>query len=128
MAKPEVKPKFQFNIRLNKQAWVVKLYTKANFNKKWPGDVGICRYDHKTNKYRELCFAGPTVSADTVAHELWHAYMSYKEYSHLTPAKLEEAVCELIGKKYKTLNNLTDKIFNILTYPNAYTNIVSRRE
>lgn len=115
MAKKQVAPKLQFRIMLNKQLWVVYLYTKANFAKFSPGNEGLTRYDHKKNKYFDIHFAGPRVSKDTISHELLHAYMSYRDYSKLTPAKLEEAVCELIGKKHKTLYMLTEKIHARLT-------------
>lgn len=115
MAKKQVKPRLKFKVMLNKQLWVVNLYTAANFEKMWPDAIALARYDHIKNKYFELNFAGPKVSKDTIAHEIWHAYMSYKDYSRRTPAKLEEDVCELIGKKYRTLYKLTESIYNRLS-------------
>lgn len=113
MARKEVKPKLQFNIRLNKQRWVVKLYTKSKFEKKWEGCEAITEYEHETP---DLCisFKGPRVSRDTIAHELFHAYLSYKDFSKLKPHTIEERVCELLGKKHKILYRLTESVYNAL--------------
>lgn len=126
MARKAVKPKLQFTIRLNKQPWVVRLYTKVNFERRWGNCTAITEYEHKTPDLA-ISFKGPRVSRDTIAHELFHAYCSYKDLTNLTAHTVEERHAELIGKKYRTLAALTDKIFNILTHPEAYTNLMARR-
>lgn len=119
MAKKEVTPKLRFTIRLNKQYWVVNLYTKGDFESKWPDDVGIAKYDHtKIKGERGLHFKGPRVCKDTIAHELLHAYFSYTDFSKLSEPDMEEKMCEIMGKKYKTLYALTEAVYVRLTKSN----------
>lgn len=127
MAKKEVTPKLSFKIKINKDSWTVNLYTKADFERKWKGCVGITEYEHKTPDL-SINLRGPRVSKDTVLHELLHAYLSYKNYSKLTSHTIEERFCELIGKKHAVIGALADKIFNVLTCPDAYTNVITRRK
>lgn len=112
MGRKSVRPKLQFKMMLNKQPWVVKLYTHRNFVKKWKNCVAITEYLHKKNDL-SISFKGPIVSRDTIAHELMHAYLSYKDFTKLTPHTIEERVCEVIGKKHKTLYLLTNKVYSI---------------
>jgi hypothetical protein len=113
MAKKEVKPQLKFTIRINKQPWVVNLYTKSNFDRKWRGCEAITEYEHKTPDLA-ISFRGPRVSLDTVLHEVLHAFLSYKDYSKLTPHTIEERFCELIGKKHKVIGNIALKIHSKL--------------
>lgn len=110
MASEEVKPKTSFKVMINGDAWTINFYTKASFEKKWKNCVGITEYEHKTPDL-VINFKGPRVSRDTVAHELVHALLSYKDYTRLKPDTIEERFCEVMGKKYKILYLLTEEIY-----------------
>ena len=76
--------------------------------------IAVCEFDHK-KKDLEIKFSGPKVSQDTVAHELFHALLSYHNFSRYTPAKMEERLCEIVGKKHKVFHRLTNLVYKKLT-------------
>lgn len=104
-------PTKKFTVRLNKEKWTVLFYTPKQFEKLFKDAVGVCDYNHRTGM-RNLLFRGPKVSKDTIAHELCHAYLSYRDMSRCSVEDVEEHVCETIGKKYKILFELTNYIYN----------------
>ncbi len=114
MDKEQVMPCLRFQIMINKQRWTIKLYTPARFNKLWPDTLGVTEYDHKKG-LRRISFKKHKISKDTVAHELMHAYLSYKDYSKYSYGKIEESICEVIGKKHKPLYHITNRLFSRLT-------------
>lgn len=111
MGKKSLKHSHSFTVKLNGDTWKIYVYTYKNFPEVWKDAIGVADYDH-TKKRFGIHLRGPKISRDTIAHELFHAYVSYKDYSRLKPADIEEHFCELIGKKYKILYQLTEKIFN----------------
>lgn len=114
MDKKQVKPSLKFSIIINKERWTINLFTGGKFDTLWPDAIGITHYDHKSG-HRSISFKSDAITRDTVAHELFHAYLAHKDYSKVSYAAIEESICEVIGKKHKVLARLTDRIFKKLT-------------
>lgn len=70
--------------------------------------------DRKKRIERTINFRGPKVSKDTIAHELMHAFLSYRRFTTKSWNRMEENYCEVIGKHYDRLYKLTNKIYNKL--------------
>lgn len=105
MGKQLVVPDLKFTVSIKGQRWKINVYTVTKFDKFSPGDVGLTSYNHKKG-LRSIHFRGRTPSRDTIAHELLHAYLSYYDFSRTSYGKIEESICEEIGKSYKRLFEL----------------------
>jgi len=106
--------KLWFRVSFCGQKWTVRLFSAKAFEKYIGSDcVGICQYEHRKNKrqFRTISFQGPRVCRDTIAHELTHAMLSYRDFSKSSPNSIEERVCEATGKHYKRLYKLTEMIY-----------------
>lgn len=114
MGKQQIKPKLIFKIKINGETWYIRYCVPSEFDKHYLGCIGITEYDHKSDTQRDITFRGSKVSRDTIAHELVHAYLSYYDLSKKTPNAMEEKICEILGKKYKHLYNLTNYIYNTI--------------
>lgn len=110
MGRKQITPKLKFNIKLKGDIWVVMLYTKSSFIKLYKNNLGICEYSHKQNDL-SISFRGPNVSKDTIAHELMHAYLSYRDFSKNSSHTIEERVCEDIGRYYGKIYLITEKLY-----------------
>lgn len=108
------RPKLEFRVSIKGEQWKVKLYTGGEFDKISPGNVGLTVYNHNKN-LRTMHFKGPNVSRDTIAHELFHALLSYRDFSKTSYGKIEEEICEEIGKSYKKIYKLTNKIYSLFS-------------
>jgi len=113
MGLKQVKPSAHFVVNICGDRWKVNLFSHAKFNKLFGECMGICVYQHNIN-YRTINFRGPKVSRDTIAHELTHAFLSYKYFGNCKAATIEERVCEATGKSYKRLYQLTEFIYATL--------------
>lgn len=118
MAKKSIVPKQHHKIKINGDIWNIYLFTYTDFVSLWDGCCGITHYEHRhfTKKKKELSinFRGPKVSRDTIVHELMHAYLSYHDFSKVSYGSIEEKICEIMGKKYKVLYTLANKLYTAL--------------
>jgi hypothetical protein len=108
--KKQPRPVVQFHEIIKGERWTIKFYTKKVFWEVWEGQEGVCHYNHSIG-YRTINFKTHNLNKDTIAHELFHAYFSYKETRGKTYAQVEEIACEEVGKRYKRIYQLTNKIY-----------------
>lgn len=107
----KLNPRLQFKIKICGDSWIVRMFDSKHWPKVWNDCIGLTESIH-TKKKLYINFKGPKVTKDTIAHELTHAFITYKCYSTRTPhLTVEENFCELMGKKYKFLYLLTEAIY-----------------
>lgn len=115
----KIKPVLEFSIRLNGDVWIIRKYTAVNFTRLYKDCVGITEYNHRGREFF-ISFKSTHISKDTIAHELMHAFLSYRDFRKRSPDFIEESVCEVVGKKWKKLFILTEFIFNKLIQKPKY--------
>lgn len=103
-------PRVKFKIMINKDLWTVRIFNPKDFNAQYGACDAITEYKHKSG-LRLLSFQGRKVSKDTIAHELTHAYLSYKDFSRKSYGQIEEETCEVMGKHHKHLYRLVGRIY-----------------
>lgn len=106
----KAKEKVRFKVSIRGEPWIIKVYTHGQFTKMYPYDVACTTYDHKSN-FRVIEFSYPHASKNTIAHELWHAYMSYYYCRKRKFDAIEEDLAEIIGRIQPRLNELVQYIY-----------------
>lgn len=103
----------KFYVVINKERWKILTMPLSTYRIIWGRSYAVCDYDHENGK-RTIIFNGSRPSRDTIAHELCHAMLSYRDLGRCKPETIEEHVCELMGKKYRILYRLTEKLYKTL--------------
>lgn len=85
---------------------------KAKFGGKLHSQA-CCLYNHSIG-LRELVFRKKYLNMDSIAHELTHAYLSYRYTQSMTYSQVEEAVCEEMGKNLQRMANIAKRIYREL--------------
>lgn len=111
MGAKKVKPVLSFYESIRGEKWKISFYPKAQFVNAFGNCVGVTVYHHKTG-YRAINLMTSRLNKDTIAHEIMHAILSYRDFSCCSYGTIEEHVCEDIGRYHARILALTNKIYN----------------
>lgn len=110
MDKTKIKPIKSFIVSIKGDKWHVGLLSKTIFEQFFGDCMGVTTVTDKGNR-KQIFLKGPKVSRDTIAHELLHAFLWWRQFKGKSYGVIEEETCEEIGKSYKRLYFLTNFIY-----------------
>lgn len=108
----------RMSVTVKGDRWNIFYLPTKEYQRRFGNDsLAITQYRHsRKNPERNVYFSPRDRSIGTIIHELLHVYASYVVIDRPTPGKVEEEMCEIVGRRFVAILATALRIKSFLNF------------